>query len=64
MKGTWSSVVDYTRNSVTTDMHGSTFDVVRSAHDVIAMLLPSVHAEVIEREVIVNAAHRRLALEQ
>jgi hypothetical protein len=37
---------------MTTDANGPILDVVRSAHGIIAMLPPSVHAEVIEGEVI------------
>jgi hypothetical protein len=41
---------------VTTDVAGPILGVARSAHDIIEMLPDDVHAEVIEGEVIVNAA--------
>jgi hypothetical protein len=62
-------VVDYCTRllSVTTGVAGPILDVVRSAHDIIEMLPDDVHAEVIEGEVIVNAAtpagrHARIVL--
>jgi hypothetical protein len=52
---------------VTTGVAGPILDDVRTAHDIIAMLPDDVHAEVIEGEVIVNAAtpagrHARIVL--
>jgi hypothetical protein len=52
---------------VTTDVAGLVLDDVRTTHDIIAMLPDDVHAEVIEGEVIVNAAtpagrHARIVL--
>ncbi len=52
---------------MTTGVAGSILDLVRSAHDIIEMLPDDVHAEVIEGEVIVNAAtpagrHARIVL--
>lgn len=52
---------------MTTDVAGSILDLVRSAHDIIEMLPDDVHAEVIEGEVVVNAAtpagrHARIVL--
>lgn len=52
---------------VTADVAGSILDVVRTARDIIEMLPDDVHAEVIDGEVIVNAAtpagrHARIVL--
>jgi len=52
---------------MTTGVAGPILDVVRSAHDIVEMLPDDVHAEVIEGEVIVNAAtpagrHARIVL--
>ena len=52
---------------VTADVAGSSHDVVRTARDIIEMLPDDVHAEVIDGEVIVNAAtpagrHARIVL--
>ena len=52
---------------MTADVAGSILDVVRTARDIIEMLPDDVHAEVIDGEVIVNAAtpagrHARIVL--